>query len=320
MLDRSQSGPEPGEKIDLLYKIEGQPNELNIFELAKVLESFGTMVKESYQLIHPKAGDLDVRVKPFEQGSFVINFPMEVKEAAAVGMLFFAQHQTELIALAKDTLQTLGFVQKVGKKITSLLDLIRKLKDGKPKKVEKKGDEYEYTASDNSVILVDAKVHNLFNNRTINNVTVNVFGPADNPAVDRIVTMLRNEPETAQITDKEDMKTIHAYSGPALAPPDAEVNEDTIVRVLRPKSGNYGQVKGTWQFYIEGQKGAIKAKISDTDFLLRYSNGEVRFHQSDRLKVKLHERQIIEGEKVKMEYEILEVIDYTPSQPMQKAG
>ena len=132
--------------------------------------------------------------------------------------------------------------------------------------------------------------------------------------------MLWNEPDTAQVTDKEDMKAIHAYSGPTLVPPEAEVNEDTVVRVLRPKSGNYGQVKGTWQFHIEGQKGAIKANIRDTDFLLRYANGEIRFHQSDRLKVKLHERQIIEGEKVKMEYEILEVLDYTSSQPLQRAG
>lgn len=214
----------------------------------------------------------------------------------------------------------MGFVKKAGEKITSLLDLIRNLKDGKPAKIEKEGDEYEYTASDNSVILVDSKVHTVFNNRTINYVTVNVFGPADNPAVERIIMMLRNEPNTAHVTDKEDMKAIHAYSGPALTPPDAEVNEDTVVRMLRPKSGNYWQVKGTWQFHIEGQKGAIQAKIRDSDFLLRYSNGEIRFHQNDRLKVKLHERQIIEGDKVKMEYEILEVIDYTPSQPMQKAG
>ena len=65
------------------------------------------------------------------------------------------------------------------------------------------------------MILVGSKVHTLFNNCVINDVAVNVFGPADHPTVDRIVTMLRNEPDTAQATDKEDMKAIHAYGGPS---------------------------------------------------------------------------------------------------------
>lgn len=80
------------------------------------------------------------------------------------------------------------------------------------------------------------------------------------------------------------------------------------------------QTKGTWQFYIVGQKGAIKAKISDVAFLLRYSNGEIRFHQDDRLKVKLYERQIIEGSRTRMEYQIIEVLEYIPFVPVQKAG
>ena len=101
---------------------------------------------------------------------------------------------------------------------------------------------------------------------------------------------------------------------PALIPSEAEANEDTLVRVLRPKSGNYGQVKGTWQFH-RGAKGRDQSEI-----FRRYANGEVRFHQGNRLKVRLRERQIIEGEKVKMEYEILEVLDCTPFVPIEKAG
>lgn len=39
--------------LDVIYKIEGQPSELDVFELAKVVESFGTMVKQGHQIIHP---------------------------------------------------------------------------------------------------------------------------------------------------------------------------------------------------------------------------------------------------------------------------
>jgi len=38
---------------DLFRPIFGSPNELDVFELARVLGSFGNVLKESYRITHP---------------------------------------------------------------------------------------------------------------------------------------------------------------------------------------------------------------------------------------------------------------------------
>jgi hypothetical protein len=40
----------------------------------------------------------------------------------------------------------------------------------------------------------------------------------------------------------------------------------------------------------------------------------------DQLKVKPHEKQIVEGSKVRMEFDIIEVLDYKPSKPSAVKG
>jgi hypothetical protein len=60
----------------------------------------------------------------------------------------------------------------------------------------------------------------------------------------------------------------------------------------------------------------IRARITAKDFLTKYSDGTIRFYQDDRLKVRLLEKQTIEGTKPKMEYEITEVLENLPAHPM----
>lgn len=71
------------------------------------------------------------------------------------------------------------------------------------------------------------------------------------------------------------------------------LSKQDVPRVLNPKSGDYGDTSGTWQFTIAGSTAKIKAKISDKNFLSQFSSGEIRFHKKDILRVLLKEKQTI---------------------------
>jgi len=301
------------EEIDLIYKIEGRPSEVDIFELAKVLDSFGNVLRESYRVAFHEQGELTASVKPFEQGSFLMEIALVIQQNPAY--LFAAAHP-ELVEQAKRVLENLGFIKKAKESGASLLELISRLRGEKASSVEQKGpDHYEYHANDGAVIPVDSTVHSLYNNSVINNYTFNIVAPAERETVEEILTYLKGDREASEIKiGKETAKAVRAFSNPANLEIKSQTLEDTTTKILHPKSGNYGQTKGIWTFTIAGAKGVIKAKISDKKFLAKYSSGSIRFFQGDVLKVRLKERQIVQATDTKLEYEITEVLEYLPVQ------
>lgn len=302
------------QNVNLIYKIDGKPNEIDVFELSRVLDSFGAIMREAYRLAHRNAGEMIVKVKPFEEGSFIIDINMYVQQHP--GYLFLLSYP-ELRKQIKEALEAIGFIRDVKETGASLLELLRKLKNGKPEKVEKKGpDEYDFHAGDGSIIPVKSTVHALYNSPVINNYIFNVVVPAESEHVDSIVTYLKELPIQTQVKiGKADVMAVRAYKEPQVEAPKKEILEDTTIKILNPKSGNYGQTTGVWTFTISGTKQTLKARISDENFLRQYSDGTIRFYQGDKLKVKLVERQISEGHVTKAEYEIKEVLEYQQAHP-----
>jgi hypothetical protein len=168
------------------------------------------------------------------------------------------------------------------------------------------------------VIPVSAPVHNLYNNGTINYHIYNVAAPVERRDVPAVTTYLKNlEDTTAVQITKEDGSAIKAFVEPPLSP-GPEVIENTSVYVLNPKSGNYGETKGQWTFKIAGTTRTIKAKITDQNFLANYTNGVIRFYAQDRLKARVHEKQTVDGSKVKVQNEIIEVLEYREAHPSER--
>ena len=188
---------------------------------------------------------------------------------------------------------------------------MRSLANGKPTKVEATNGGYKYFAEDGSSVLVNPTVHDIFNNSVVNQYFFKIVSPAAKEEVKDILTYIKNQPETARTIDKTDVKAIQSYGEPDDDLEEPKTYENTTTKVLNPKSGNYGQTTGTWVFTVAGTKATIKAKIVDQDFLKKYGSGSIRFYQGDKLTVKLLERQVNEGNRSKMEYEIVEVLDYS---------
>src|ERR1700727_134208 len=132
------------DSIDVIYKIEGDQSEVDVFELSRVLDSIGTIAIESYRVAHPDEGELKLAIKPFKEGSFIMDIAFQLQQNPAI--LFVLTHP-EVRDNLKSTLEAIGFIKKVNETGNSLLELIKRLKDGKPEKVEKKGEKsYEYHA------------------------------------------------------------------------------------------------------------------------------------------------------------------------------
>ena len=70
--------PDP-DSVDFIYKIEATSNEIDAHELSGVLESLSLVLRETYQIAHPDEGELSVRVKPFESGSFLMDIVLHIQ-------------------------------------------------------------------------------------------------------------------------------------------------------------------------------------------------------------------------------------------------
>jgi hypothetical protein len=65
--------------VHLIYKIEGSPHEVDIFELSRVLESLGQVLQEGNRVLHPE-NNLALKVSPFEPGSFIMEIAMRLHQ------------------------------------------------------------------------------------------------------------------------------------------------------------------------------------------------------------------------------------------------
>ena len=297
--------------VHLIYKIEGQPNDIPVFELARTLEALGTIIEEADRVINAEQHRLVVKVKPFQEGSFLMDLVVSVQHNPSV--LFFLSHP-EAIDRIKKVFEYLGLIKKGREIIASLLELIDHLKTGKPAKVEPLGpDEYSYTNHNGQELVISGTVHNLVNNVTIQNFIYQaVASPLQREGVEGLSTYLQDAPqETKQYLPKQEVPAIQAFSSPEPEAPKVEVIENTTIEMLHPKAGAYGEPEGVWTFTRAGTNTKIRASIVDPTFLAKYQRGVVRFFHNDLLKVRLKHEQTIKNRKVTNKFEIVDVMDYT---------
>jgi hypothetical protein len=307
-----------GGDLHLIYKIESVQHEVDIFDLSRALESIGQVVQEGARVAHPEIS-LSLRVAPFEPGSFVADIAMIVHSNPQLGLFAAMLTQPEMVAKAKEVLEYIGLVKKVGEYGESLLELLKGLKNGKPDSVQKKGDVFEYKAKDGAVIPVSAPVNNLYNNGTVNNFIFNIAAPVERQDVAGVKTFLKNlEQVTGVQITKDDVPAIRAYVEPPATDDSPKVIENTSQYMLHPKSGNYGETTGLWTFRIAGTSRTLRAKITDKKFLANYTNGTILFYAQDLLTAKVHEKQTKDGDKVRVQNEIIEVLDYQQAHPSER--
>jgi hypothetical protein len=312
-----QRTDEAGE-VHLIYQIEGKQNDVPAFELSRTLEALGLVIQEADGVVSNDEFELSVKVRPFQEGSFIMNIVLSVVHNPTV--LFFLS-QPEAIERIKQVLEYLGLIKKSKEILFSLVELLEFLKSGKPAKVEPTGpNTFNYYNQEGQVMPVNQPIHNLVNNGTIQQfIFPAVAAPLQRESVEAVRTLLADQPQTAVRLAKEAMPAIKAYSEPTTDSAKEEIVENTTTEFLNPKAGTYGDIDGTWTFTEAGShKHPFRARITDEKFLNRFGRGAIRFYHEDVLKARVKREQRLRDGKSRTTSEIIEVIDYKPAPVRRK--
>ena len=99
-------------------------------------QSLGEVLKEGYRARHPET-QLALKARPlslFQPGSFIMDIGLQVQQNFQDPSIFaLILTRPDFLKQAKEVLECLGLIQKAGEWGASLLELLLKLKNGKPR-------------------------------------------------------------------------------------------------------------------------------------------------------------------------------------------
>jgi hypothetical protein len=299
----------PENHVNFVYKLDGDVSEVDVFKLAPTLLALGELIQQSNQEVNPNGRQIGVNVKPFREGSFIVDLSVFPHNNFQQLLDMLSSHPIDQV---KTLLEWIGLISGVS---VGAVRAIKFLK-GKPKTVEEiKPGEYRYTTQDDRSISVNASVHQLLSNTSITNNVYKVYvAPMeDKSSITDIKTYIEGEEQSQVIVTREDAPAIKEFANPSIV--STETPEETVKEVvhqgvyLNPKRGSFDGDAKDWSFR-RGQE-IVVATIKDKEFLDRCINGEYRLNFTDLLTVELLERQRVVGTEVmKPTYEIIKVTSY----------
>jgi hypothetical protein len=310
----------PDNHLNFVYQLDGDVKEIDVFQLAPTLLALGQLIQDSNRQLNPDGPEIGVNVKPFREGSFIVDLTLFAQSNFHQMLEFFTPHSIEQL---KSLLEIIGLtVGGTGTVAVGAVKTIRFLK-GRPKSVEEiSPGEFRFTAPDDRTITVDRSTHTLLTSPVITNNIMQIYvSPLESqPSVVDVKTYLKDDEKTAVKVGRDEIPMLRDFAESPLLPAIAQETEKEIIHagiMLNPKRGAFGDDPKDWSFW-RGDN-VITATIKDKDFLQRCASGEIRPNQNDLLTVELLERQKLKGTALqKPTYEILRVTNYVKG-PTQQA-
>jgi len=294
-------------QINLVYKLDGQIHEVDVFQLAPTLLALGELIQDGNQQVNPGGRQIGVNVKPFREGSFIVDLTVFPQTHLQQFLDLLSTHPTDQI---KTVLEWIGLVAGTPLGAVQLVKWLR----GKPKSVQEVGPgEFRYTANDDRSITVAAPVHQLVSNSNITNNIYKVYAaPLEQQiSITDVKTYIENQIESEVIVTRADAQGLRDYVTPldVIAGPEIMKEHTHHGVYLNPKRGAFDGDPKDWSFRRGGE--IVVATIRDKEFLDKCTKGEYRLNHSDLLIVDLLERQRVQGTMVmKPAYEIIRVTSY----------
>lgn len=308
------------EHCNIVYHINSDDgiDGVEVREMASVMYSFAELVQATLDANDIK-GDLEVKVRPFKEGSFIAEFALTL---SGQFMTLFSGDEANALANALGILGFIGVTPVAVKK--TLPSIIRKVK-GRINKYTDNGDgTYTYDG-----ITVPQNVHNVvqspevaksFVSTTLSpivnigngNVTVTIQDASSykngEPAIDKFTVADVIDFETYQQTVTEEIIEDHEE----LVSPAHNV-------VLNPMSGPYDGAEKGYTFRY-GEDKWHRVKMHDLEFRHKLETGEIRFHNNDVLIVDLETVQTYDksGNLRISERRIISVKEYKPYTPSEQ--
>jgi hypothetical protein len=303
---------EPAQHLDFVYELEGYVSEVDLFKLAPTLLALGELIQQSNREISPNGPEIAVNVKPFREGSFIVDLTLFHGSNFRQLLDFLTPHSLDQL---KTLLEIIGLIGGGAGTVTvGAVKTIRFLR-GRPKTVkEVEGGQFRLTTADDRSITVDASTHLLLQNSSVVNNIFKIYSdPLDAQSEVRdIKTSLKGNADTAITVDRSDVPALREYASPSALPEDLrETVKETVHSgvFLNPKRGAFDDDPKDWSFWRGDD--VITATLKDKGFLTKLHTGEYRLNRSDLLTVDLLERQKVKGTQVqKPTYEIIRVTNY----------
>lgn len=297
----------PENQINLVYKLDGEVSEIDVFQLAPTLLALGELIQESNREINPGGRQIGVNVKPFREGSFIVDLTVFPQTHLQQFLDLIGTHPVDQV---KTLLEWIGLIAGTP---FGVVQLVRWLRD-KPKLVEGVGPgEFRYTASDDRSVTVAGPVHQLVSNPNITNNIYKVYAaPLEQRiSITDVKTYIQDHQESDVVVTKEEVPALREFVANADPARDNEVVKEHIHHdvYINPKRGAFDGDPRDWSFRRGGD--IVVATIRDKEFLDKCATGEYRLNHADLLIVDLLERQRIQGTIVmKPAHEIIRVTSY----------
>lgn len=309
--------------LNFVYKLDGNVAEVDIFKLAPTLLALGELIQDSNKELNPGGRQIGVNVKPFREGSFIVDLTIFPGSNFQQLIDLLTPHSLEEV---KTLLEIIGLIGGgVGATYIGAVKVIQKL-HGRPKMIEEiKPGEFRYTAGDDNSLTVSGPVHQLLSNSSITQNIFKVYGTPleDIPSVQDVATYLDGDQSTRVEVTRDEVPILREFANPSSLP---LLGSPEIVKehlhpdvYLNPKRGSFDGDPRDWSFRRGDE--IVTATIKDRDFLDRCEKGEYRLNAADLLIVDLLEKQKVVGTKVhKPTYEIVKVKDYIKGVVQQELG
>jgi hypothetical protein len=273
---------------------------MRVHDLAPALLALGELFTEASTTLYPDRPPVALDIHATREGSFDVDLILSAVEGAweANEQLFGSSGATALVNLKELVL---------GSTAVSLIEFIKWLR-GRSIAAEEPGLEpgtVKVRAGDDGTSLeVPQEVLKLHGKVTVRRSAKEVVRPVERQGVDRFEAI--SEEEVTVSVGKQDLPSFDAIEPPEEEEELQDSERETTVRIVAI-SWNEGN---KWRFSEGADDASFFATIEDTTFLDGIEKGSERFGKGDLLKCKLRTRQRKVGNRLEVEYQIVEVYDH----------
>ncbi len=291
-------------QLAVVYKLENidADDGVDVFEIAPILMHFGELIRSANNVLG-STSKLDVRVKPFREGSWITEFVL--RSSSDLLNYFKTDGGRDILLL----MSFLGLNAKEG--VLGVSHVIRFAR-GKISKFRKSGSLITYVNDNGEEMTVSENVHRLVQSPLIqNNYYGCVVAPLKRfPAATSVTIGAESDEAKDQKFTQEDIKAFEEYARSELLG-DVEKSVSLMNGVfIKPKRGSYSGLEQQYSFML-GDTVLWPTTIEDSDFLSDLRSGDVRLFAEDVLKVNMEVHQDRDARnKVSSSYRIIEVVKY----------
>lgn len=294
-------------RTQLIYRLESVNADegVDVFEIAPILMSFGELIRSANDVLGVNQ-KIDVRVKPFREGSWIAEFVLQNQPIQNLLTHLHTQNGIDLLILLQllglDAQSVVGGVANIVRFTKGVVNNFRKNDDKSVTYINPNGEELKVTLPEHQLVQSPLIQINYYNS---------IVSPLDKfPTATSVGIKVNQTGHTEQTFTQEDKAYFEKYASTELLE-DVENNTSSMNGVyLKPKRGSYSGEEKAYSF-VMGDSILWPVTIEDESFLEKLKNGEIRPYSEDALKVNMEIIQKKDSKnKILVSYVIKNVIEY----------